>query len=210
MTKELKAKLEKALLDAGLNKAELSFITVEKEDDIQGVVDNLKKLIPTPEEPKLEDLIQRKDVRSHFDKKITEALNKKKDPIKSDDPPKTPTEITPETIADIVAKAQEPLLAKLGDFERNKARDVKLSQARTLLRSSKIPEKLREFHLKNLNTDSEEPLEDWVRQQEEEHQTYHQSMVDAGVVSSAPDKGYKPNTEMSAEEAQAIVDRIKV
>lgn len=213
MKKELKEKLEAKLLSVGLDKGLSAILNIEKEEEIEGAVSNLVKL-KTPEQ-KLEDLLKKPELQSEIDRRVSEAKKKWEEKT----PPKPPTPpvngaLTPEAIAELVknavATATEPLTGKLGEFEANKAREAKISQARLLLKDSKIPESVMEHRLKYLDTSSETPLEDWVKVQEEEHESYHQSLVDSGLISTAPAQGYNPTAEMSEQEAQAIVDRVKV
>lgn len=206
MNKELKGKLEKALLDAGLDKGLLSFVNIEKEDEIQGVVDNLNKL----KTPKLsiEDQLKQKEIQSEIDRRISEA-KKKWEEGKQDPPtPPNPTNgITAESIAAIVAEAQKPLLEKLNGFEANKTREEKISQARKALESSKIPEKNRSFYLDLYNPDSETNIEDWVKNSEEKHENYAQSLQDDTKLSAAPPAFIK-NGEMTEAEAQRIAESV--
>ncbi len=214
MTKELKEKLEKGLLDAKLDKGLLAFVNIEKEEEIQGVIDNLLKL-KTPQPP-VEEMLRDAKIQSEIDRRISEA-KKKWDEANKPNPSQEPENkggLTAEMVAQIVAqevsKATEPLTGKLGEFEKNKAREEKISQLRKLLSSSEIPEALRESRIKYFNPDSEVQLDEWVKQQEQEHQSYKQALIDSGSISGAPEKGYKAHDEMTEAEAQAIVDRANV
>lgn len=208
MTKELKEKLELGLQAVGLDKGLSTFINIEKEEDVQGAIDNLLKL-KTPQKS-VEELIKDKEIQSEIDRRISEA--KKSWESKLPEPPKKVEEgdTLDEKLAKLLDAKLSPLSEKLGAFEKNKAKEAKLAEARKLLSVSKLPEAIREAKLKYLNTESEQPLSEWVKEQEEEHQIYHQALVDQGVISGAPEKGYKPHTEMTESEAQAIVDRVKV
>jgi hypothetical protein len=204
MKKELKEKLEKALQEAGLDKGLLAFITITKEDEIQGVIDNLKGL--STQKP-IEEIIKEKEFQSEIDRRISEAKKKWEESNKQDPPKDPPKEgaLTTEDITKIIAEAQKPLLEKLEGFEKNKSRDAKIAEARKLLSDSKIPEKLRESRLKYFNPDNDEKLEDWVKQQEEEHEAYQQALIDNGTLSGQPPK-YAGDTEPTQEELDSILE----
>lgn len=214
MTKEVKEKLEAGLQAAGLDKGLSSFINIEKEEEVQGAIDNLLKL-KTPQ-PSVEDMLKEAKIQSEIDRRISEAKKKWDEankPNPNPEPPK-PEGLTAEAIAklvqDAVSAATEPLTGKLGEFEKNKAREEKLARARHLLSSSKIPKSLIDSRLKYLNTDAEIQLEDWVKEQEQEHIAYQQALIDSGSVAGAPEKGYKPHTEITEAKAQEIVNRARV
>lgn len=207
MTKELKSKLEAKLQEAGLDKGLLNILSVKSEDEIQGVIDNLSAL-STPKPMTTEEILKKQEIQSEIDRRISEAKKKWEgaNPPTPADPPKPPaTETIEEKLAKMLEEKLNPLSEKLGEFEKNKARDAKLSQARQLLKSSKIPESLIESRLKYLNTDSEETLEDWVKNQEVEHEAYAQALVDQGTVSGLPPKPVD-TVEPSAEQLDAIID----
>lgn len=207
MNKELKGKLEKALLDAGLDKGLLAFVNIEKEEEIQGVIDNLNKL-KTPQ-PSLEEQLKQKEIQSEIDRRISEA--KKKWEEGKNDPPTPPTppsgELTAEAVAKIVAEAQKPLLEKLNGFEANKTRETKISEARKALESSNIPEKNRGFYLDLYNPDSDIKIEDWVKSSEEKHENYAQSLQDDTKLSTAP-PAFMKSGEMTEAEAQRIAESV--
>lgn len=205
MKKELKEKLEKALQEAGLDKGLLAFITITKEEEIQGVIDNLKGL--TTEKP-VEELIKQKEIQSEIDRRITEAKKKWEEGNKKQDPPVDPKKeggLSTEDIAKIITEAQKPLLEKLEGFEKNKTRESKISEVRKLLEDSKIPESLRESRLKYFNPENDQKMDEWVKQQEEEHEAYQQALIDNGTLSGTPPK-YAGNTEPTEEELDKILE----
>lgn len=209
MKKELKEKLEKELEKAGLDKGLLMFINITKEDEIQGVIDNLTKLkTPTPT---TEEILKSQDVQSEIDRRISEAKKKweegKPEPPKPDDPPSG--EITAESIAKIVAEAQKPLLEKLNGFEQNRTREGKISQARKALLESKIPEKNRDFYLDLYNPDSDTKIEDWVKQAEEKHEAYVQTLLDEKQLAEGPPK-FADSTEPTPEELDKRLESMGV
>ena len=209
MNKELKAKLESKLEEAGLDKGLLTFVNITKEEEIQGVLDNLLKLKTPP--LSTEELIKQKEVQSEIDRRISEAKKSweqgRQEPPTPPAPPKG--DLTPETIAAIVAEAQKPLLEKLNGFEQGRTREGKIAQARTLLQESKIPEQQRDFYLELYNPDSETPIAEWVKKSEEKHESYVQSMIDSGSLSK-PTPKYTSDTEPTTEELDAQLDSMGV
>lgn len=208
MNKELKGKLEKALDDAGLDKGQLTFLNVSKEEEIQGVIDNLLK-IKTPQ-PSTEEILKRPEIQSEIDRRITEAKKSwDSKPINKSNHTDPPQGLTAENIAEIVAKAQEPLLEKLNGFEQSKTREGRLAQAKSALNESSIPEKNRDFYLELYNPDSEQPLTDWVKKQEEKHEAYAQSLLDGKTFTSAP-PSIANNVEMTDAEATKIAASVEI
>ena len=209
MNKELKAKLETKLEESGLDKGLLTFVNITKEEEIQGVVDNLLKL-KTPQ-LSTEEILKQKEVQSEIDRRISEA--KKSWEQGKQDPPKpepTPTGgLTLEAVKQLLEAQQKPLLEKLNGFEQGRTREGKIAQARTLLQKSKIPEKQRDFYLELYNPDSETPIEDWVKKSEEKHETYVQSMIDSGSLSK-PTPKYTSDTEPTTEELDAQLESMGV
>ena len=211
MTKELREKLEKGLQAAGLDKGLLAFVNIEKEEEVQGVIDNLLKL-KTPQ-PSVEELLKQAKVQSEIDRRISEA-KKKWDEANKPEPnpePMKPEGITPEAIAklvqDAVTAATEPLTGKLSEFEKAKTREGKLSQARKALDNSKIPVKNRDFYLELYNPDSETPVEEWVKMSETKHENYVQSLADSTQLAGSSPK-FVDNVEPSSDELDAMLDKM--
>ncbi|QQO97040.1 hypothetical protein Nekkels1_39 [Cellulophaga phage Nekkels_1] len=210
MNKELKEKLRLALLNEGLGEGLLAFLSVEKEEDIQGAVSNLKGL--TTQQLSNEEILKLPIVSQYADKRVGDAKKSwdQKAPTNPAEPnPINPSQgLTAEAIAQLLSEAQKPLLEKLEGFEKNKARDAKLAEARNFLNKSKIPEAVRESRLKYFNPDAEVGIEDWVKEQELEHENYHQSLIDSGVL-SAPVEPRSFNAQPTEAVVDGIVSRMK-
>lgn len=210
MNEELKRKLEAGLQAVGLDKGLSAIINIDKEEEVQGAIDNLLKL-KTPQ-LSVEDMLKEAKVQSEIDRRISEA-KKKWDESNKPNPQPNPSNgnLTPEAIAklvqDAVTAATEPLTGKLGEFEKAKARDAKLSQARKALESSKIPVKNRDFYLELYNPDSETPLEEWVKMSESKHENYVQSLADSTQLAGQSPK-FIDNVEPSPEDLDAMLDKM--
>lgn len=205
MTKELKEKLEKGLLDAGLDKGLLAFINIEKEEDVQGAISNLLKL-KTPQKS-VEELLKDKEIQSEIDRRISEA--KKSWDSKLSEPPKPieGNETLEEKLAKLLEAKLAPLTEELNGFKQNRTRDSKLSQARKALESSKIPVKNRDFYLELYNPDSETPLEEWVKISESKHETYVQSLADSTQLAGQSPK-FIDNVAPTTEDLDAMLDKM--
>ena len=209
MNEELKAKLKAKLLGAGLKEALLSFVTVEKEEQIEVVIEKLKGLAPEPQQPTLEELIQRQDIRSHFDKKMTDALNKKK-PKQGSEPKKEGEKSIADIVAEAVSAATNPLMEKLNGFEQQRTGEQKTSLAMELLGKTTIPEQHRERYLKSFDPTSEVKIEDQVKTMETDYNDFKQSIIDSSPLAGAPPLNGGKVSKISPEEAAKIVERARV
>lgn len=200
----LKGKLEAALQAAGLtDKGLLSFVTVEKEEDIKGVVDNLKLMT---QKPSLEDILKMPEVQSLADRRVTDALKKRDE--KNPEPPKPQGDDSlEEKLAALLEAKLSPLSEKLEGFQKEKARDLRIAEARKALMESKIPENLRDQKLKYFNPDAEIETSEWVKGQELEHETLIQTLIDSGSLSK-PIEVRKSATEVNETEVDEILQRI--
>ncbi len=205
MTKELKEKLEKGLLDAGLDKGLLSFINIEKEEDVQGAISNLLKL-KTPQRS-VEELIKDREIQREIDRRITEA--KKSWDSKLPEPPKPNggDETLEEKLAKLLEAKLAPLTDELNGFKQNRTRDAKLAEARKALSLSKIPEKQRDFYLDLFDPSSEAPITDWVSKTEERHEKLAQSFADSQSLAGQSPK-FTDNIAPSSEDLDVMLEEM--
>ena len=203
MTKELKEKLEQAMLGAGLDKGLLAFVSIESEDQIKGVVDNLTSL----KTPKLSDdeILKLPIVQKYADRRVTEGIKKVESKISIPEA-KSEGDSIEEKLAMLLEAKLSPLSEKLEGFQKEKSRDLKLQEARKALMGSKLPENIRESKLKYFNPDAEIEIEEWVKGQELEHEQLVQSLIDSGSL-SRPVEVRNSNTEVDETQVDEILSK---
>jgi hypothetical protein len=123
-------------------------------------------------------------------KPIEEPEKKKPDPKKeTDDVP---------AWAKALTEKLDTYDEKLSKMEKEREKTSKLSQAKELLKASKIPDKLKDKWLKRVDVDDETSLEDQVKALEEEYLELKQEHINESVnEGEGKQTGVATNAEMS-------------
>ncbi len=220
--------LKKALKEAGLNEELANVITVTSEDQIEGIVKNLKpqeqgidfaKIIGSKE---FSDFVNSKGydevlklskvLQSGTDKKVTQGIktyignltpdddDTKK--LKNPNPNPNPNPNDPNAA---LLEALNALKEEVSGLKQKNERETKLGNAKKLMGESKLPDNLKEKWLNriNLDEDAAEQIKDLESEYEETYGVVHQSNSKRGLP-----PGGQTSTEVSDEEANEIAKEL--
>ncbi len=215
--------LKKALKEAGLSEELANVITVTSEDQIEGIVKNLKpqeqgidfaKIIGSKEFSDFvnskgydEVLKMSKALQSGTDKKVTQGIKTYIGKLTPDGGAAEPQDQKPNP-NDPNAKLLEAITAltdKVKDLEQKGERESKLGNAKKLMGASKLPDNLKEKWLNriNLDEDAAEQIKDLESEYEETYGVALQESPKRGLP-----LGKQTSTEISDEEASEIVNEL--
>ena len=210
MNEQLLKALKLALKNKGLNEGLSKFITVEKEEEIDGAITEYLTLAP-PSTLTPAQILEQAEVKAELDRRITAAVKTNTDNLAKRhnfDPTKEPTPQTPpgpadpnQALLDAIAK----LTLKVETIEAGKTIEVKKADAvKKLGTSTVLPEKYRQKWEHRIDVNSETAIEDQIKALEEEYTDLMQDVADDTGYSKKPGSG-GTKQEATAEEAGAII-----
>lgn len=224
-------KLKAALKLKGLSEDLAKFISIESEDQIDGVVNQLAatqnseeldftKILATQEFEKYvtdngfdKVLEVSKKLKSEHDKKVTSGIKSFRDKhfktIEGEGDEEDLESKKKKDMQDQTPEWAKNLIAKVDNLEKEKTTTTKLSQAKEAFANSKtlkkLPKKLQDNWLKRINLESETSFDDQIKELEEEVIELKLVSVDS---KGLPTGGAPSEDEPSAEEVDSIVDAI--
>lgn len=219
----LKELLKKALKEAGLNEELANHITITSEEQIEGIVSNLKpkergidfaKIIGSKEFSDFvsskgydEVLKLSKALQSGTDKKVTQGIKTHLSKLTPDgDEEPNPSELKNPNDPNVkFLELLSNLSEKVDGLSKERQRDSKLEDARKLIGKSQLPKKLQEKWLTS-RIDLDKDIPEQIKELEGEYEeTYGEAIK--GTSKGLPIGG-KVDTEVSDEEAEKIVNEM--
>lgn len=222
----LKEKLKKALKKAGLSEGLVDVINITSEDQIEGIVNQLKStqdneleldysLIIKSEGFKqyvekqggFKKIVEESPVlKSGHDKAITEAVNTNKKKLLKELAQDGDGEESGQQQNDGDTPAwAKALIEKVNGFEKKTQESSKLEQAKSVLNASKIiPQSFKEKWQKRIALESDTSFEDQVKELEAEYSEIHKSIIGDNAGSGLP-QGGSSDKKVSDEEVGDLV-----
>lgn len=221
----LKEKLKARLKELGLNEGLAEIIAITSEDQIEGIVDQLK---PSTEEdvPDFNKILSSKEftdyvakngfdkvlgasktLQSAHDKKVTDGIKSFKEKYfkkidgEEEDEPKKPK------MADDAPEWAKALIAKVESFEKKEQHSTKAEQVKELMSKSKLSKNLQEKWAGRVNVDSEVSFEDQIKALETEEEEFKAEVL-GGTISRGLPTGGQPNGKPSDSEIDAVVNNL--
>jgi len=202
MNEELLKALELALEKRGLNKGLTKYITVTKEEEIEGAINDYAALAP-PTTPTTAQMLENADVKKEIDRRVTAAvttntanLAKKHnfDPAKEPEPKNEPP--ANETPAEKALREKyEALEEKFNKLEEGKTAESKQAQVAALLKGSKlIPDNVQQKWLNRFDLNSETPFEEQLKALETEYTEIVQANNNSRQYAGPPKPGESKDT----------------
>lgn len=216
MNEELKKALQLALKAKGLNEGLAGrFITVEKEDEIEGAINDYIALAPPTGATQM---LENPEVKREIDRRITAAvktntenLAKKHnfDPAKEPAPKNEPGDDTqPPTWAKQMLEDNKALKDEIAALKTGKETETKQQQALSVLSGSQvIPENVRKRYENRFNLNSETPFEDQLKELEAEYTEIAQTNNNGRSYAGPPATGGNKD-KPSKEQVDKIVGKI--
>lgn len=228
-----KKKLQKALKEAGLSEALAEFITIESEDQIEAVVEQLtqkeesdeldfKKVLASKDfsefvtENGIDEILKTsKTLKSEYDRKVSTGIKTFKKKFLKDE-----IDVDEDDDEDVdegkkggkndgdMPKWAKKLMEKVDGLEKGSETKSKKEQAKALFSKSEtlqnLPEKLQGKWLDRINLDSETSFEDQIKGLEEE-------VTELGIAKGSTENpglptGGKPSKDKASAEVLKVVD----
>lgn len=193
--------LKAALLKGGLKEDSSEFLSIIKPDNFQGVLDKLKADTEITLPTTLEEALKLPGIQSLYDKKITEAVQKRETNLKEQwdfvEKGKGPT---PETDEQKRIKALEE---KYKVDEAAKILNAKKTNAINILKEMKIPDAF----VNHFDFNSETELAEQAKSIETTFTGIKQAIINADVGGKLPTGGGE-NGKPSVDEARQLVERM--
>jgi len=212
MNEKLKKALQLALKNKGLNEGLAEkFIVVEKEEDIEGAINDFVALQPTTIDLNNPEIVKALDqARTQAVKTNTANLAKKygfdpntPEPPTPATPPTPPADETPREKA--LREKLELMEKKLDTFTVGQTTAQKQAAAAALLTGSKVlPDNLKKAWLSRFNLESETPFEEQLKAFEDEHTETEQNLKNSFGYAGKPQTGFSTD-KPSNDELDAVI-----
>ncbi|MCH2231670.1 MAG: hypothetical protein MK105_15150 [Crocinitomicaceae bacterium] len=210
MNEELRKKLEAALSAKGLDKelAKSTFIKIEKEEEIEGVVTELQKLQkPQPKPQSLDDFLKdNPEAKSDFDKKITAGIETYKKNQKKKNPKQDPSNPGDNEDDQEWKNEINSLKEAIEALKTEKTAASKKSEAEKLWSKSNLPKGIKDSEVwfkRIIDLDSETSFEDQIKAAEKDLADVKQTVIDETIGS----EGF-PDTHLDEEPTDAMIESI--
>ncbi len=218
----LKEKLKAALKKAGLDEGLAKIITVESEDQIEGIINQLK---PTSSDEELDfnqilsseafskfaikngfDAILKasKTLQSEHDKKVTAGIKSFKEKYfkkidGDDDGEEDEGQTKKKNMGDETPQWAKDLMAKVEGLEKKETTSSKSAQVKELLSKSKLSKKLQEKWVGRVDINSEVSFEDQIKALETEEEELRTELLGGTIPRGLPTGGGSDNKPSDAE-----------
>lgn len=218
----LKEKLKAALKKAGLNEGLAEIITIESEDQIEGIINQLK---PTTSEEELDfnqilsseafskfaikngfDALLKasKTLQSEHDKKVTAGIKSFKEKYfkkidGEEDEEEDEGQKKKKNMGDEIPKLLKDLMAKVEGLEKQEKTSSKSAQVKELLSKSKLSKKLQEKWVGRVDLNSEVSFEDQIKALETEEEELRTELLGGTIPRGLPTGGGSDSKPSDAE-----------